>query len=95
MLLTDNQTITKAFNQRHPEVKPFQYLGHLLDLAQDLGNRLLRAFQPNGLAFGSVNLRRGVLRNVEIPMFLKCRKRRFPVWRESDRVYWSLLRFLR
>lgn len=65
MLLTDNHTITEAFNQRHPEAKPFLYSGHLLDLARDLGDRLLKAFLPNGLAYGSVNLRRGVLQNVK------------------------------
>lgn len=66
MLLTDNETIIEAFNQRHPKAKPFHYSNHLLDLARDLGDRLLKAFQPNGLAFGSVNLRLGVLWNVEL-----------------------------
>lgn len=42
----------------------FTYENHLLDLAVDLGNRLLPAFQANGLAYGSINLRQGVLLTV-------------------------------
>jgi len=40
----------------------YTYSGHLLDLAVDLGNRLLRAFEesPSGIPYGTVNLRHGV-----------------------------------
>lgn len=75
MLLVDNVTIVSEYNARHPSKRfgfvtilcvAFTYDRHLLDLAIDLGNRLLPAFQPNGLAYGSVNLRRGVLSTVRV-----------------------------
>ena len=58
MLLTDNQTLLLSYN-RHG-----RYSNHLLHLAEDLATRLLKAFQPNGLAYGTVNLRFGVQKEV-------------------------------
>lgn len=62
MILIDNCTILQSYNSRHQlqGEKAVTYDGHLLNLAVDLGNRLLKAFQDNGLAYGTVNLRYGV-----------------------------------
>ena len=66
MMITDNSTILEAYNNRHQltETKKVVYDNHLLHLAEDLGNRLLWAFQENGLAYGTVNLHSGVPPNV-------------------------------
>lgn len=42
----------------------FSYQDHLLMLAVDIGDRLLSAFQKNGLAYGTVNLHSGVPKGV-------------------------------
>ena len=65
MLLIDNSTILQSYNKRHHlQGKDIvSYNGHLLNLAIDMGNRLLCAFQDNGLAYGTVNLRYGVPAN--------------------------------
>ena len=68
MMITDNATILKAYNSRHHLTgsKEVTYNNHLLHLAVDLGDRLLWAFQENGLAYGTVNLHSGVPPNVGI-----------------------------
>ena len=65
MILIDNSTILQSYNHRHhlQGEKAISYDGHLLNLAVDIGNRLLNAFQDNGLAYGTVNLRYGVPMN--------------------------------
>ena len=74
MMITDKSTILEAYNTRHhlSGTQRIVYGDHLLHLAVDLGNRLLWAFQENGLAYGTVNLRNGVPPNVstEIKMMV-------------------------
>ena len=72
MMITDNTTIFNAYNQRHHLTgsKHVQYNGHLLRLAVDLGDRLLWAFQENGLAYGTVNLHSGVPPNVGVDLHI-------------------------
>jgi len=44
-----------------PKTRTFTYEGELLELAEDLGNRLLPAFEsPTGIPFHRINLQRGV-----------------------------------
>ena len=74
MFLVDNTTVLQQYNQQHPknsisfyhffDYLAYQYKDHLLDLAIDLAKRLLPAFQSNGLAYGSINLHKGVLPQV-------------------------------
>ena len=61
----------KDVKQNYNKVITREYNDELLDLAEDLGKRLLAAFNtPTGIPYGSVNLRHGVAKN-ETPILVQ------------------------